>query len=991
MTIANLRHYFAMIMALSVLTLAGTGRAYAQFFSLGDDPSGTRWSVLETPDYDIIFPSGMDSLAREYGYALEKYRPLSLAGIGIPIKRMPVVLHPFSATDNGMVMWAPRRMELLTTPSATAPSTTPWHNHLAVHESRHIGHINTFANDAFKPFAYILGEQAAGAFFGLFQNTYQYEGDAVIAETAYTSGGRGREADFLNYYMVAFDNGDIRNRDRWIVGSYRYYTPDNYAYGYLLHSANIYRSTDIGYYRDILETIRKRPYIPWVNDYAWKKVTGMTKTQAHRLAFATYDSLFRAQKLMRNPVTGTVPLTKIPSKHTEYRKGSVGNDGKLYFVKHSLDRPHMLVSIDIRSGKEKTIMPFSPYTSRLYSSPSGGRLYWSEPRVHPRWSLKEWSEIRYYDPSSGKSGKLTSRTRLWNAAVSSDGSMIASSEYLENGRYSTVILDSQTGLKVSRKAMPKGIRFTEMAWGAECLFALGISSQGMGIYTIAWDKDGSLCGEWQAVYGPHSENLTNLNADGFRITFASDADGVTNMYSLNLLSGKLSQIVSTPYGGDSYIVSDSLAYCSVLTHKGYLPHIAFTKSMDVPQGDFYPIADSLSALAEKYVTKEAFSFENDSSAFTVRKYSKALHIFNLHSWAPFYYDVDKLRTLSYDNITNAASLGMKVYSQNVLGTAESSLGYFFRNGRHGGNFNFTYSGLFHVFELEAEYNSRGYRTTSINKTSISSPFKVTESSDRWRGALASASINAYVPLTFNGKGIYSGLIPLVSYSINNDKYHFRTKTDGKIREDSYRYTSTLSTSLRYYMITATARAGIYPRWGFGVETGYMTTPNIHTYISDKLYVYAYAYFPSLVNHGIRVSFLHARDINSKMLSFTMNTLIPRGFTGVWAESFSPSQGTALTFDYAAPIHLGDISIPGTLYFKRAIVTPFADVTFMHNKGRYGLSAGSDIEFEIHVFNMPYPFRIGTRLAYNHTNFGTQDNFPAQGAFTAGFLFSVVFG
>lgn len=62
-----------------------------------------------------------------------------------------------------------------------------------------------------KPLTWILGDMAVGAYSALWPSTWLLEGDAVTAETALTRYGRGRSADFLNYYMMAFDEGDMRD------------------------------------------------------------------------------------------------------------------------------------------------------------------------------------------------------------------------------------------------------------------------------------------------------------------------------------------------------------------------------------------------------------------------------------------------------------------------------------------------------------------------------------------------------------------------------------------------------------------------------------------------------------------------------------------------------------------------------------------------------------------------------------------------------------
>ena len=46
--------------------------AKAQFYTVGDDPGRLKWYSIETPEYRIIYPAGLDSLARVYGKLLEK-------------------------------------------------------------------------------------------------------------------------------------------------------------------------------------------------------------------------------------------------------------------------------------------------------------------------------------------------------------------------------------------------------------------------------------------------------------------------------------------------------------------------------------------------------------------------------------------------------------------------------------------------------------------------------------------------------------------------------------------------------------------------------------------------------------------------------------------------------------------------------------------------------------------------------------------------------
>ena len=120
--------------------------ASAQFYTTGDDPGSLKWSRIRTGHYDVIYPCGLDSLAGEYALNLEKYRlDVSRSAGYAPGEytrtRMPVILHAYNAQSNGVVVWAPKRMELFTTPQAYSPEPMPWIQNLAIHESRHVAQM----------------------------------------------------------------------------------------------------------------------------------------------------------------------------------------------------------------------------------------------------------------------------------------------------------------------------------------------------------------------------------------------------------------------------------------------------------------------------------------------------------------------------------------------------------------------------------------------------------------------------------------------------------------------------------------------------------------------------------------------------------------------------------------------------------------------------------------------------------------------------------
>ena len=110
---------------LIMLALLTAFSARAQFASLGGEKSSTAWQQIETGNYRVIFPVGLDSLGARYSELLETYRPYVGASAGfLPNQQykgaFPVILHPFGAVANGAVVWAPRScLRRITTESAT--------------------------------------------------------------------------------------------------------------------------------------------------------------------------------------------------------------------------------------------------------------------------------------------------------------------------------------------------------------------------------------------------------------------------------------------------------------------------------------------------------------------------------------------------------------------------------------------------------------------------------------------------------------------------------------------------------------------------------------------------------------------------------------------------------------------------------------------------------------------------------------------------------
>ena len=91
-----------------------------------------------------------------------------MSELNIDPRPIPVVLHPYTTQSNGVVTWAPKRMDLFSSPDPYESNPDAWIPHLTVHESRHVGQVEHFTKGIYNVFYYPFGEQITGLGLGLF-------------------------------------------------------------------------------------------------------------------------------------------------------------------------------------------------------------------------------------------------------------------------------------------------------------------------------------------------------------------------------------------------------------------------------------------------------------------------------------------------------------------------------------------------------------------------------------------------------------------------------------------------------------------------------------------------------------------------------------------------------------------------------------------------------------------------------------------------------
>jgi hypothetical protein len=878
-------------------------------------------------------------------------------------------------------------MDLFTLPTAYDPEPMPWSTMLAVHEGRHVTQMQFGMTGNQRPFGHAFGQKWNILVSLVYPGLYGIEGDAVIAETALTQSGRGRTSDFLNYYRIAFDQGDYRTWDRWQFGSQKHYTPDHYALGYMTFGAVRYlydypMLMKDGYNMASKKILNLSPFISLIKERSGKKF----KKEIFPEIRDTMQAIWSRDAQARAPFIHMEEVTMEPDLYTNYTNTVVSGDTVYAVKKGYIDTPK-LVSID-SEGNEKlmTHLPHEVSNLRVHD----GKIYWSEDKPDVRWSMKSDSRIRYVDMTTGKKGTCDERhDLLFNPSFSKDR-MSATLYFTEGG--SAIYIDGQTYMA------PDSLQIVETAWIGDIIYASAVSDNGFGIYSFDGDH-------WETVLQPQPVKITDFKNVGNELAFICDRTGVNELYHFDPISGDLSQKTSTRYGASDFTYSQDgeYLYFSSPTLKGLQMYRTPVDSLIDRKVDFaekykYVLADCLSEqenqIAREHGVAESVNQDIKVNISEPKRYRKAANMFYIHSWAPVYVSVDNIMNMSFDHIFQAASLGASAIMQNRLSTGVGEFGYSAHKDpydrskwRHSGHFKYTYSGLYPVFEAQIDFNDRAARqfNTTIFKKGDKAGFSM--DSHELGSPYFEGRISTYIPFNFTSGGWYRGLVPKLSYTITNDMFNTSAsvlENTGEIEGFGYpgnppfigalegknRFRHYLSGSVRAYTMLSTPNSAVYPRWGIGAEIGASGSFNTGRIISPMGYAYLYGYVPGFTpEQGLKLSVMHQQMLDSKAI-FAQPTVsvMPRGLASTPSLSsymavYNPAI-TKISADYAIPIYIGDISIGGGLvYIKRLCLTPHVDYT---RAGQTDLlSVGSALTFDLNgLIWIGWPVSIGATYSYS---------------------------
>jgi len=929
-----MRYFLACIVIFTMTDLHG------QFFSRGEDPSNLKWKQIRSDHFRVIFPEDFSEGAQRFTGILEKYYENSSDQLGHRPRPIQVVIHNHSVVSNGFLAWAPKRMEVVTTPHADAYAQDAL-EHLALHEFRHVVQVDKL-NQGFTSFLRVpFGQGGTGAVAGLLPFWF-LEGDAVDAETRLSLSGRGRLPSWeMEIKALLAGNDPNFSYEKAFMGSYRDFVPNHYKYGYQMvaHARERYGQ---GIWDSLVDYTAQKPFILYPFYFGLKKYAGSSKSGLYEETLSTLSAHWAEQAASRK-LTPSVSRNNTAKKHyTNYKFGRYLPGGRIFAQKSGIDQIDEYIIIDSLGGEERILRP--GFYDPANISVSGGVVAWTEIQRDIRWQRRSYSVIKLYYLDRETERTLTRQTRYFAPDLNNDASKLVAIEADEQNRYSLILMDVSSG-EVEQKLPSPGNKYLQ--------YPVWSHSQG-GIYLTALGDNGKIIlyhdlesGTWTEIFDAGFEDIAELNVSGEYLAFRGTFSGIDNIYVVNLKTNECQQVTSSSFGA---FMPDISANGEMILYSDYTSQGFDLHEIHLDPVNFTPLNQVRDHREQKYLpsqedeTLARIIKDLPDRSYDILPFRKISDLVNPHTWVPLYTDIE-----NPDFLDPAVYPGAMIFSQNKLSTATAMMGYEYRDRDHFFHTSFTWSGWFPVIRLS--YDLGGLPLVGAPPDNVNPLTKVKTDMD--------LSLEVSLPLNLTTNRYVAGMRPSLEYSLGRT-YLYYSNPPG------YRDMLTfMDYRLYVYNYLKTSTRDIMPRFGQTFDLRFVSTPFEKEQIGTQVYFSAGLYLPGLLkHHSLR---LRGTIQNQRPERYLMGNLasMPRGHerqTAIMMRKFSA--------DYVFPIWYPDLNIWHAAFFKRLKGGLFMDHAFgaqvyLEDEvvNRHFTSMGGELTTDVHLAHLIFPLNIGGRVIY----------------------------
>ncbi|MFT3823075.1 MAG: hypothetical protein QM731_04110 [Chitinophagaceae bacterium] len=897
--------------------------AHAQRFS-GHAPS-TSWKQVNTDTVRVVFPEGYEQQASMIAATAHRLGLQTQSTMGSRFRKVSIVLQPNTTVANGYVGLGPWRSEFMLTPSPSSFNlgSLPWSYTLALHEYRHVQQYSNFRKGISAVAYYLFGEQGQELFNSATVPNWFWEGDAVYQETRMSDQGRGRLPYFFKDYRSLWTG---RKQYSWMKlrsGSLQDFIPNHYPLGYMLVSYGREKYGEDLWRKVTGDAVSKVQLYPLQR--AIKKYTGKNYQDFRKEAIAYYQGFLPA-----DAVQDSVALWAQEHKHFVADEGFPQwlDANTIVFVSEGYDRIPAFYIRNLQTGRQHKVRVKDISQDNYFSCVNGKIVYAAyEPAL--RWSWTDYSVLKVLDAHTGKQRSLTSHSKYFSPDISADGKQVVAVDVQPGGASSLHIIDAGNGEVLGKIPNAQKLFYTFPKFYNDSTIVSAVRNitgqMTMALINIHNGNVDELLPYSMKVIGfpsVYKDTITFTAANGetdeiFAITGSRQLLQYTGARKLNASTGNYQASIR-----------NNKAVWTAFTSVGY--HIVH---QPVQSNSWQP-------LPINHFTDTSFNYRlnglriaktdpDTGRQYPVTAYSKAFHLFNLHSRRPFVDDPEYT---------------FSVVGENVLNTMLTELYFTYnrddRSKQFGGTV--TYGGLFPYIHLGTSYTLD--RSALLRQKTVFW--------NEWQG-----KVGVQLPFNFTSGKRYRSL-NVIGDLVYNKRYFQGTYKDSFDNRGFAYFTGLIS----YTTQSQSAVKHIYPRWAQSASLRYSKA--VTALDANQVTANAYAYFPGLFRtHNLIINgSVQQRDtLNNARFSNALP--FSRGYI---AQNYH--QMGKFGVNYHLPLAYPDWGFGNIVYFLRMRANLFYDDTYVadytaarHKTSLKFRSYGTEVYFDTKWWN-EYDVTFGVRYS-----------------------------
>ncbi|MFT3844722.1 MAG: hypothetical protein QM725_06705 [Lacibacter sp.] len=891
----------------------------AQIF--GGNPPSLKFYQLNTDSVRIIFPKKLETQAREIAWISHQLYKNPPAQLGNKLRKFDVVLQPLTTQSNAYVSPAPWRSEFFMMPDLNylSQSAIPWHQSLAVHEMRHIQQFSNFNQPVQKLFGVLLGQQGQVLAMGSVPDWF-FEGDAVVQETVTTKQGRGRMPEFFNGYRSLWLEKKKYSYQQLRNGSYRWFTPDHYALGYLLVNYGTEKyGTD--FWKKVTDDAIDYKGVFYPFQKAVKRYSGVKYETFVKEAFNWYKEKMRLDTSSSFQSMQTVTTAE---KHnvSNYLYPFPQDDQSTIVLKTSYRK--IPAWYKLYSDGEQRRLRTKDISAENYYSYKKGNIVYAAYAPDPRWGWKDYSVLKIWNTETNEVKKISRKSRLFMPDISADGNSVVAVEVTTDLQWSLQLLNVKDK---SRTALPNPncYTYTSPKFNGDASAVISAVSNNKGEMSLLQTD---LATKEETLLFPFVNTAigyVQVSGDTVLFTAAQKEGDVLYLYDLkNKNLFKTAQLPNGNYQANLY--GDSVVWNSFSTGGRMLLKKSFKELQLQKQDAAEPLTD-LYFSGKPYSIYSNLLADVQKQPGEIKRYNPAKGLLNIHSWRP---------------VIDEPDYGITFYSENVLNTLTGEYSYFY-NRNEGYNQvagNLLYGGLYPVISLGAEQTWG--RNTIVNSKTVT-----------WNTTNIHAGLS--VPLDLTGGVLYKYLTLASSYNI--EKMMFTGASKNSFKDDNLNY---INSSIRWSAQSPKAVQQIFPSFAHSLVLQYKrTTSGIE---GSQFYFGNSFYFPGIFrNNNFVLSYSYFSRDTLRGSSFSSSFPYARGYNYI-----NFPRAWRVSANYHFPVCYPEFGIANIVYFMRIRANLFFDYTENRSlrTGRIypASSAGTELYFDTRIWNL-FPASFGVRYSY----------------------------